>query len=112
MTADVAQPELEVLPTAAAVAERAAALIACYVHDDLARAGRATLAVSGGRTPRRIFETLATADLPWDRLELFQVDERIAPAGHDDRNATQADTAFGAVRALHARAFHWMPVED
>jgi 6-phosphogluconolactonase len=107
-----AQIELEVLPTAVAVAARAADLIERYVRGDAARAGRATLAVSGGRTPRHIFERLAAADLPWDRLELFQVDERIAPHGHADRNATQAAAAFAAAHALHPRAFHWMPVED
>jgi 6-phosphogluconolactonase len=109
---NVARPALEVLPSAAAVAERAAELIARNVRDDIARDGRATLAVSGGRTPQRIFETLAAAGLPWDLVDLFQVDERIAPAGHADRNATQAETAFAAARTRHARAFHWMPVED
>jgi 6-phosphogluconolactonase len=109
---NVARPAIEVLPRAVSVAERAAELIARYVRDDVARDGRATLAVSGGRTPQRIFETLAAASLPWDLLELFQVDERIAPAGHADRNATQLATAFAAARTRHERAFHWMPVED
>ncbi len=109
---NVARPALEVLPSAAFVAERAAELIARYVRDDVARTGRATLAVSGGRTPQRIFEILAAADLPWDLVDLFQVDERIAPSGHADRNATQLEAAFAAARSRHPRAFHPMPVED
>ena len=109
---NVAGPTLEVLPSAAFVAERAAELIARNVRDDVARTGRATLAVSGGRTPQRIFEILAAADLPWDLVDLFQVDERIAPSGHADRNATQLEAAFAAARSRHPRAFHPMPVED
>jgi 6-phosphogluconolactonase len=109
---NVARPAIEVLPSAASVADRAAELIARYVRDDVVRDGRATLAVSGGRTPQRIFEALAAMRLPWDAVDLFQIDERIAPAGHADRNATQLAMAFAATRTGHARAFHWMPVEE
>jgi 6-phosphogluconolactonase len=100
------------MPSAASVAERAAELIGQNVRDDVARDGRATFAVSGGRTPQRIFEILAAAALPWELVDIFQVDERIAPAGHADRNATRAEAAFAEVRKRHAGAFHWMPVED
>ena len=31
---------------------------------------------------------LADSDLDWGRTEVFQVDERVAPAGHNDRNLT------------------------
>jgi len=109
---DEARPELEILPSAASVAQRAAELITRYVRDDVAHAGRATLAVSGGRTPQRVFEILATIGLPWERIDLFQVDERIAPAGHVDRNATQAAAALARPLLRHAGAFHWMPVEQ
>jgi 6-phosphogluconolactonase len=100
-----------VLPSAGSVADRAAELIAAYVRDDVARDGRATLAVSGGRTPFRVFEILATIGLPWDLVELFQVDERVAPAGDSDRNSTQAASALAAPLLRHPDAFHWMPVE-
>lgn len=83
-----------------------------YVRDDIARHGRATLAMSGGRTPQRIFEILAATGLPWELVDFFQVDERIAPAGHADRNATQAAAALAAPLRRHPDAFHWMPVED
>ncbi len=109
---NVARPEIEVRPNAASVAARAAELLVRYVRDDVARHGRATLAVSGGRTPQRIFEILATAPLSWELVDFFQVDERIAPAADADRNATQVGAALAAPLLRQPDAFHWMPVED
>jgi 6-phosphogluconolactonase/glucosamine-6-phosphate isomerase/deaminase len=66
--------------------------------------GRAKLAVSGGSTTPPMFAALATLDVPWQRVDVGQVDERVAPDGHRDRNATQLD----AVPGHH----HLMPVTD
>ena len=103
--------EIEVLPTADAVAARAAAIIERSVREDIARAGRATLAVSGGRTPWIMLQALAASALDWKRIDFFQVDERVAPADHTDRNATHAAAALGAAMRKAPRSFHWMPVE-
>ena len=51
--------------------------------------GQFSLAVSGGSTPRRMLELLSESELiDWSNVHLFQVDERVAPDGHSDRNAT------------------------
>ena len=68
--------------------------------------------MSGGRTPQNVFERLAQIELPWDRIAVFQVDERIAPADHADRNATQVAAAFRAPIERHPESFRWMPVEE
>jgi 6-phosphogluconolactonase len=102
---------IEVLPDPDAVAARGAELLASYLEEDAARGG-ATLAVSGGRTPQNVFERLAQLELPWDRIAVFQVDERIAPANHADRNRTQAAAAFRAPIERHPESFRWMPVEE
>lgn len=52
---------------------------------------RCSIAVSGGRTPWDVFALLAQGDLPWNRIDVFQVDERIAPDGSDERNLTRLD---------------------
>ena len=39
----------------------------------------ATLAVSGGTTPKRMFQTTGGGAIPWDRIHLFWVDERCVP---------------------------------
>lgn len=52
----------------------------------LQKPGVFTLAVSGGRSPIPLFESLAQADLPWSRVRLRLVDERYVPPGHPDSN--------------------------
>jgi 6-phosphogluconolactonase len=78
----------EVLPDAAAAARRGAELIAAAAREAIAGRGSFTLAVSGGHAPWRMFELLGDHDLDWERVDVFQVDERIAPEGDPDRNLT------------------------
>ncbi|AXK40158.1 6-phosphogluconolactonase [Crenobacter cavernae] len=52
----------------------------------LAEQGRATLAVSGRRSPVPLFHALAEADLDWSRVTVTLVDERFVPADHADSN--------------------------
>jgi 6-phosphogluconolactonase len=80
--------EVETLPDARAAATRAAELITAAGGDAAAERGSFSLAVSGGRTPWQMLGLLADAPLPWDRTALFQVDERIAAPGSEDRNLT------------------------
>jgi 6-phosphogluconolactonase/glucosamine-6-phosphate isomerase/deaminase len=58
------------------------------IRDAVRRRGRATLALSGGSTAP---EMIAALDLPWEHVEVWQVDERVAPDGHAARNANQLD---------------------
>ncbi|MBO6718136.1 MAG: 6-phosphogluconolactonase [Rhizobiaceae bacterium] len=46
----------------------------------LAERGKATLAVSGGRTPKLLFEALSFAPIAWERVTIVLVDERFVPA--------------------------------
>lgn len=50
--------------------------------------GGATFAVSGGSTPWPVFDRLSEAALPWSAVDVYQVDERVAPRGSGDRNLT------------------------
>jgi 6-phosphogluconolactonase len=54
----------------------------------VAERGRFALAVSGGRDPWPMFSQLEDHGLDWTRTDVFQVDERVAPAGSDERNLT------------------------
>lgn len=63
------------------------------------------MAFSGGRTPWQMLTLLAEGGLEWDRVSLFQVDERVAPAGDPERNLTHAVLALpierqGALRPM------------
>jgi 6-phosphogluconolactonase len=79
--------EIEILPDPAAVVERGAEVIAQQAAAAVGERGRFTLAVSGGRSPWAMFASLY-GRLPWERVTIFQVDERIAPEGDPDRNLT------------------------
>ena len=98
---------LEVLPDAAAVARRGADEIAAAASVAIAARGRFTFAVSGGHTPWAMFRALATEDLDWEAIGVWQVDERVAPDGDPDRNLTSLAQALPEAVDLHP-----MPVTD
>lgn len=105
------QLRLVVCADAEAAAVRGAEIIADALRSGIDARGRASLALSGGSTPQRMLERLAEQDLQWQHIHVFQVDERVAPQGHSDRNAVSLSRAFARRIASHPEQFHWMPVE-
>jgi 6-phosphogluconolactonase len=73
---------------------------------------RAAIAVSGGQTPWLMLAALAELSLPWAKLRVFQVDERIASAGDASRNSGHIDRLLVTMGPLPAENFHAMPVES
>ncbi len=104
--------ELEILGDADEVARRAAAVVAEEARAAVAERGRFSFAVSGGSTPWKMLAHLAQEDVPWEQLHLFQVDERVAPAGDPDRNLTHLEESLLARAPLPKQQLHAMPVED
>jgi 6-phosphogluconolactonase len=81
--------ELEVLGDERAAARRAAELVAADGAAAAAERGSFGFAMSGGRSPWAMLAILGELDeMPWEQTELFQVDERIASPGSEDRNLT------------------------
>lgn len=103
------QHELIVLPDAAAVSKAAAEHVAAAARDAVAARGAFSLAVSGGRSPWAMFADLADLDMPWESVEIYQVDERIAPEGDPLRNLTHLRESLGPQLPVQ---IHPMPVED
>ena len=60
--------------------------IARQLQEDIAQRGAASLAVSGGSTPRGMFTCLASQVIPWDRVHITLVDERWVDASSPDSN--------------------------
>ena len=104
--------KMEVLADAEAVAQRAAELVATEARAAAEARGRFSLALSGGHTPWRMLRILADQEVPWRALHLFQVDERVAPAGHADRNLTHIDESLLAHVRLLPEQVHAMPVQE
>lgn len=88
----------------------AATRIATLLTEAVAERGRASLAVSGGSTPAVMLAELAQLQVPWTEVHLLQVDERIAPDAHPDRNL--GDLTRELVDRLDAppAGVHAMPV--
>lgn len=98
--------EIEILPDPDAVAERGAQVVAGAAATAVAARDRFTLAVSGGRTPWAMFAALY-GRMPWEKVTLFQVDERIAADGDLDRNLTHLRRSLPPGGSADVRA---MPV--
>jgi 6-phosphogluconolactonase len=104
--------KLEVLDDADSVARAAAGTIAADARAAVAARGRFTMAVSGGHTPWLMLGALANEEVPWDGVHVFQVDERIAPAGDPDRNLTHLRESLLSHAPLTPEQIHAMPVES
>src|SRR5659263_665998 len=102
----------EFLPDPGAVAMRAAECIAQVAREAVTERGHCAMAISGGTTPWRALRALAEEDVPWDRVHLFQVDERAAPSGDPDRNFFQLKEALIDRIAIPSANVHPMPVEE
>jgi 6-phosphogluconolactonase len=79
---------MEVHVDADAVARRAAEVMGAHARAAIQARGSFALAVSGGRTPWAMFALLGAQEIDWPRVAIYQVDERVAPAGEDSRNLT------------------------
>jgi 6-phosphogluconolactonase len=109
---DVSDIDVEILADDAALAARVADVVATRLAEAAAERGRATLAVSGGSSPLAFFAELADRKLPWEALHVFQVDERVAPPGHPDRNLTGLQAKLLDRVPIPPGNIHPMPVEE
>lgn len=104
--------KVEIFADADSVARKAAAIIASDARAAIAERGRFIMAVSGGHTPWIMLRDLADVDVPWGNVHLAQVDERVAPAGHADRNLTHLHESLLEHAALPPEQVYAMPVES
>ena len=87
--------DIRVFPDTLSLARAAAAIVAAAAAEAIAAAGRCSLALSGGTTPRLLFHCLGSEyrdTISWQRVHLFWADERVVPPDHEQSN-------FGMVNA-------------
>ncbi|WNV08929.1 6-phosphogluconolactonase [Tardiphaga sp. 709] len=84
-----------VVEDAVALAEAAAERLVERIE---ANPGRIAICMTGGSSPKRLYELLATepyrSEIPWDRVHWFIGDDRFVPSGDPNNNMTMARTAF------------------
>lgn len=103
--------ERMVLQDADGAAHWAAGMIAAALGNAVTARGRASLALSGGRSPWAMMGMLFARDLPWTAVDLLQVDERVAPDGDERRNLTHIEQLRHGTPAERAH-MHAIPIAE
>ncbi len=89
---------IRVFPDPESLSREAAALFVRQARLSVARQGRFAVALSGGSTPRRLYEILAGPpfrdEVAWDKTHVFWGDERCVPADDRRSNARMARRRF------------------
>ena len=98
-------------PNAAAAAEACGQRILELLTQAISERQRATLAVSGGTSPRPMFELFAKSGFPWERVEIFWVDERCVPPTDSQSNFGMANETWLAPAKVPSGNIHRVPTE-
>jgi 6-phosphogluconolactonase len=108
----VADARIEVLETPEALARHVAEWL---TEAALQKDGPFVVALSGGSTPKRLYEILSGAPFasrfPWDRVQLFFGDERFVPADDASNNYNMANTALLSHVPVPPANVHRMPTD-
>ncbi|MDC0835411.1 6-phosphogluconolactonase [Geitlerinema sp. CS-897] len=81
---------VEVLSSSSALVDRTLQIVVEEIHRALEQRDRATVVLSGGNTPKPLYEALAQEDLPWSKIYVFWGDERYVPADNPASNQRMA----------------------
>ena len=82
----MANDNVRVSPNAEQAADACAEYVTSALTEALSAKERATFAISGGSTPKLLFERLAKAKFDWTHVHIFWVDERCVPPTDDQSN--------------------------
>ena len=104
--------KLQVLSDPDSIARAGASHIAAAASSAIAAHGRFVLAVSGGHTPWAMLGALARRSVAWDQVHVVQVDERVVPKNHPDRNLKHLRESLFPAAPLPPENLHAMPVEE
>lgn len=109
--------KIRILADTEAISRAAAETIIKDISDCLQVQETYSIALSGGSTPRRLYELLANdanlqRQIPWDRVHFFWGDERHVPPGHPDSNYRMADTALLSKVPIPSTNIHRIKAEN
>ncbi len=104
-------PEILTFDSPTAAAQACGASILTRMEAARRERGVATLAVSGGNTPRLMFEWMARQAFDWSRIQLFQVDERCVPPDSEQSNYRMMRESLLETARIPARQIHRVQTE-
>lgn len=85
---------IEVLSDKPALIERSREIILARLHQAIESRDKFTIALSGGSTPKPLYEALGKESIPWSKIHIFWGDERYVPATDRDSNQLMARQAW------------------
>ena len=91
--------------------KRAGSDILDLLANAIATRQRATLAISGGSSPKPMFELFAKSGFPWEQVHIFWVDERCVPPTDPQSNFRMANETWLAPAKVPAGNIHRVPTE-
>jgi len=103
-------PRVVVHPDPQTASETTAREIAAVVRSAVEQGGVANIALSGGNTATSMLAALSRQEVPWARVHVYQVDERVAPDGDANRNATALTAELLDAVPLPSGNIHLLPV--
>ena len=106
------QRTVEVLPDKAALIQRSLELTTAKIQTAIQERGMCTIALSGGSTPKPLYEAIATQPLPWEKIHVFWGDERYVPPDDPDSNQLMARRAWLGKVEIPAQNIHPMPTNE
>ena len=106
------QRTVEVLPDKAALIQRSLLLTTAKIQTAIQERGMCTIALSGGSTPKPLYEAIATQPLPWEKIHVFWGDERYVPPDDPDSNQLMARRAWLDKVEIPDENIHPMPTNE
>lgn len=109
------KPEIRYFPDLEALSLEAAGLISQTADKSVAEKGLFSLVLSGGSTPRRLYELLSQPpfvhEMPWPHIHFFWGDERCVPPDHPESNYGLASRSLLSRISVPEKNIHRIPVE-
>ena len=109
------QVRLRVFPSLEVLSYEVAVRFCGLARSSVAEKRTFSAALSGGATPRRLYELLASPtfspEIPWESVHLFQVDERCVPPNHPESNYRLIREALLSHAPVPEANFHRMTAE-
>jgi 6-phosphogluconolactonase len=100
---------VEILPNKTALIDRTLELVVTKMREAIEERGQCSIALSGGSTPKPLYEALSNQSLPWENVHFFLGDERYVPPNHPDSNQLMIRQAWLDKLALPETNIHFMP---
>ncbi|MGB3511765.1 MAG: 6-phosphogluconolactonase [Microcoleaceae cyanobacterium] len=101
--------QVEILQSREKLIERAQEICLPKIQEAIKERGQCTMALAGGSTPKPFYESMATHNLPWDKIHIFWGDERYVSPEHSDSNQRMARQAWLDKVPMPATNIHAMP---